>query len=415
MRVHDGETLGAVIPRWRDRGVAELKEPIHSQVRVVFCTALDRCFGGVEGENEVGSQRQRRLDGDAADAEGKRNGFTTRQEQARRGGWRDFPIQTRRRQTTLKQGVRDVDLNILVAGVGDFHIPCSADASVIIHGRWPVLNLDEEQRCHHETEGVNLEFFTGGSVQNTNGDRVQCAVGHAVIVGQRWNINIKRARVGRGHVKTQGERSRCHGPVAGHRSFHDDIFNEIAVVDEGEINGLRFARNNTDFFEGADHKTVLLTDVAKNVGREVQAGFDVGDPNGGVVVGGGERVGGWCEAHAHGGFVASTNLDHGGRFEHEIDFTGVRRIEVDTKGGGRVAVVANDDARGDRLTDGEVHGLAGRREGGVDFLTHANGHLKGSDVGPRRHLEHVDADGFYAVGRGFGVRGENEREGGDVC
>ena len=137
---------------------------------------------------------------------------------------------------------------------------------MIIHGRWPVLNFDEEQRRHDEAEGVNFEFFTSGSVQNTDGDRIQCAIGHAVVVSKSGDIDIKRAGMCGGHVKTQRERSGRHGPVSGHRSFHDDIFNKIPIVDQGEINGLRFAGNNTDFFEGADHKAVLFTDVAEDVG-----------------------------------------------------------------------------------------------------------------------------------------------------
>ena len=190
-------------------------------------------------------------------------------------GWGDFPVQTRCGQTTLKQGVGHVDFNVLIAGVGDFHIPCSTDASVIIHGRWPVLNFHEEQRCHHEAERVDLEFFTGGSVENTDGDGVKGAIGHAVVVGESRDIDIKRARERLRHVKTQRERSRCYGPVAGHRSFHNDIFDEIPIVDQGEIDGLRFAGNNANLLERTDHKAVLLTDVAEDVGREVQAGFDV--------------------------------------------------------------------------------------------------------------------------------------------
>ena len=216
------------------------------------------------------------------------------------------------------------------------------------------------------------------------------------------------------HVKRQRKRGRGYGPVSCNRSLDDHVLYEIPVVDHREIHGLGLARNDPNFLEGVHHEAVFFADVAEDVGGKIETGFDVGHPNGCEIIGSREGVAGRCETHPDGGLVARTDLNDGGCFKHEINLTGVGRVKIHTERSRRVAIVADDDAGRDGLSDGEVHRLAGGRERGIDLFTHTNGHFKGGDVGARGHLKDIDADGFDAVGGCIRVRGEDQREGRDV-
>ena len=125
---------------------------------------------------------------------------------------------------------------------------------------------------------------------------------------------------------------------------------------------MRFSWDHTNFIECAQDNAVLFADVRQDVGREVEAGVGVGNPDRGEVIGSRQRIGSWRESHANRGFVAGTDLNDAGRFQNIVNFSGVGGVKVDCKLGGGVAVVADDHARGDGVTDGHVHRLTGRRQ-----------------------------------------------------
>ena len=170
----------------------------------------------------------------------------------------------------MKERVGDVNFHVLVPGVDEADVPVPADAAVIIHGARPVLDLDDEQRCDDEVEAVHFQFILCRGVEDAHGDRIDGPVQHAVIVAKRGNVHIKRARVGLTHVKGEWNTCWSDAPIICNARFDDDVFNKIAVVDEGEIHRLRFPWNDPNLVECAQNHAVLFADISKDVGREIE-------------------------------------------------------------------------------------------------------------------------------------------------
>ena len=230
---------------------------------------------------------------------------------------------------------------------------------MVVHRRWPVFHLDDEDGCYNEIESVFFENFLRGCVQHTNGGGVKSTVEHGLVVAQSGNRHVKRTAVRFIHRKLKREASGRNGPFAGNGGFHDDVLDQVASVDDFIIDGFNLAGNDTDVVKCGHDDAVLLADVAENIRREIQPGFGVAHPDGGVVVSGCKGLVRCVETHPHGGFVSGADLDHGRRFQNVVHFARVGRVEVNAKRRRSVADVADDDGRGDGFTDGQIHGLTG--------------------------------------------------------
>ena len=114
-----------------------------------------------------------------------------------------------------------------------------------------------------------FQYLFRGRIQHANGGGVKCSVEHGFVVAESWDGHVKGTAVRFVNGKLQRQAGGRNGPVPRNSGFNDDVFNQIASVDDFEINGFNLARNDTNVVKGCDDNAVLLADVSEDVGREV--------------------------------------------------------------------------------------------------------------------------------------------------
>ena len=69
-------------------------------------------------------------------------------------------------------------------------------------------------------------------IGDVHGDSVLLAAEHGIVVTQRWDVHIKRARCA--FVDTQLQRNvcGCHRPATFNARLNDDVLYQISAVDE---------------------------------------------------------------------------------------------------------------------------------------------------------------------------------------